>query len=309
MAMNEEKSGLVMVLQRIPLPACAWVPCKREFALMPRAGRDDDDRRTFHERSALAKLREQIESARSMLETPPIDADRLEAWERRTKWIVESVYGPESPAIQRFGQPPVTATGANAAWGHSQRSARLQKHVRHLEALVEAIPPPASAALQEPRRSEYASDDRVFLVHGHADGVVNEVARFLEGLKLEVIVLREQPNLSKTIIEKFEEYADVRFAVVLLYGDDRGGLAAEPPEAYRPRARQNVVFELGYFIGRLGRDRVCALHAPGVELPSDYAGVGCVSLDDSTGWRLALARELKAAALRIDVDAALSRES
>jgi hypothetical protein len=269
---------------------------------------DHDDTRS-HERSARGELSAQIESARVMLDAPPIDADCLAAWETRTRWIVESAYGPESPAVQRFSQLPGTPAGANTAWADSQRSARLQKHVRHLEALVTAIPPEAQTVSGVLPQPDHPSVKRVFLVHGHADGVVNEVARFLQGLRLEVVVLREQPNLSRTIIEKFEEYADVRFAVVLLYGDDRGGLATESPEAYRPRARQNVVFELGYFIyfiGRLGRDRVCGLCAPGIELPSDYAGVGCVNLDDRDGWRMALARELKAAALDIDMDAALS---
>jgi predicted nucleotide-binding protein len=275
---------------------------------MPRAGSNDDETRArLLEGAAYAPLRAQIESARAMLAARPIDADRFTAWETRTLGILESTYSSESPTLQRFIQPPVVEAGANAAWADNQRSARLEKHVRHLEALLETIPPGAQAVAAG--RPGSAMGNRVFLVHGHADSLVNEVARFLEGLKLEVVVLREQPNMSKTIIEKFEDYAEVRFAVVLLYGNDRGGLATEPTESYRLRARQNVIFELGYFIGRLGRDRVCALHAPGVELPSDYAGIGCVGLDDPGGWRLPLARELMAAALDIDMAAAVSRQS
>ena len=73
----------------------------------------------------------------------------------------------------------------------------------------------------------------------------------------------------------------------------------------KARARQNVVFELGYFIGRLGRNRVCALYAEGVEIPSDYSGVVYTKLDASGAWRLELAKELKAAGLPVDMNLAL----
>jgi predicted nucleotide-binding protein len=131
------------------------------------------------------------------------------------------------------------------------------------------------------------------------------VARFLEKLDQDVIILREQPNEGRTVIEKFEDYADVGFAVVLLTPDNKGGLADQPTEKQKPRARQNVVFELGYFIGRLGRSRVCALYREGVEIPSDYSGVAYIPMDDKGGWRLDLAKEMKAAKLHIDMNKAV----
>ncbi len=100
---------------------------------------------------------------------------------------------------------------------------------------------------------------RIFLVHGHDEAVLQEVARFLEQLDQDVIVLREQPNRGRTIVEKFEDFSDVGFAVVLLTADDRGGPIAATFDEQQPRARQNVILELGYFLGRLGRSRVCAL--------------------------------------------------
>ena len=117
-------------------------------------------------------------------------------------------------------------------------------------------------------------------------------------------ILREQPNRGRTIIEKFEDYADVGFAVVLLTPDDRGGTISGKPEKYMPRARQNVIFELGYFIGRLTRNRVCALYAAGVEIPSDYNGVLFIELDDKGAWKLEVAKEMKAAGLDIDMNLA-----
>lgn len=115
------------------------------------------------------------------------------------------------------------------------------------------------------------------------------------------MVLREQPNQGRTVIEKFEDYSDVGFAVILLTPDDLGGKSASE---LLPRARQNVIFELGYFLAKLGRDRVCALHVPTLEIPSDYP-VLYVPFDDQGGWKIELAKEMKAAELNIDMNLAL----
>jgi predicted nucleotide-binding protein len=147
-------------------------------------------------------------------------------------------------------------------------------------------------------RSDAVRPNAVFLVHGHDLGRVETVARFLEKLGLDVVVLKEQPNQGQTVIEKFERHADVGFAVVLMTPDDLGKAAAETE--LHPRARQNVLLELGYFMARLGRARVCALHAEGVEIPSDYSGVLWISFDPADGWRASLVKELKAAGLQFD---------
>jgi predicted nucleotide-binding protein len=118
---------------------------------------------------------------------------------------------------------------------------------------------------------------------------------------VEAIVLSEHPNEGRTIIEKFEHYADVTYAVVLLTPGDRGH-SAEEGVMPRPRARQNVVLELGYFIGRLSRRRVCALYKGTIELPSDMHGILCVPMDGGDGWQLKLAKEMKAAGLDVDMN-------
>lgn len=120
-------------------------------------------------------------------------------------------------------------------------------------------------------------------------------------MELKPVVLHEQPNEGRTIIEKFEDYTDVRFAVVLLTPDDVGGLQDNAGDT-KPRARQNVIFEFGYFIGKLGRERVCALVKGNVEKPSDYDGVLYIQLDDSEGWKMRLVRELKSAGYNIDAN-------
>lgn len=135
---------------------------------------------------------------------------------------------------------------------------------------------------------------RVFVVHGHDEGAQQAVARFLEKLGLEPIILHEQVSRGKTIIEKIERYGEVNFAVILLTPDDVGAAKAARKKL-RPRARQNVIAELGYFVGRLKRERVCLLRKGDVEWPSDFAGAAYIELDDHEGWQKKLAKELNAA--------------
>ncbi len=137
----------------------------------------------------------------------------------------------------------------------------------------------------------------VFLVHGHDEGAREAVARFLEGLGLRPVILHEQTNQGRTIMEKIEAHSEVGFAVVLLTPDDVGCAKGGTPV---PRARQNVLLELGYFLGHLKRQRVCALKRGEVDIPSDFAGVVYQTFDDGGGWKTALGRELQAAGYIID---------
>jgi len=151
---------------------------------------------------------------------------------------------------------------------------------------------------------------RIFIVHGHDEGAKQTVARFLENLDLEVIILHEQPDKGKTIIEKLEANSsdvDIGYAVVLLTPDDLGSTVSKgdknrPKLPLKKRARQNVVFELGYFIAKLGRERVRALYTEGVKLPSDYKGVLYTEFDSTGAWKLELAREIKAVGIELDLN-------
>ncbi len=145
---------------------------------------------------------------------------------------------------------------------------------------------------------------RVFIVHGRDEAAKEAAARFVARLNLEPIILHEQPNGGRTIIEKLEEHLDVDFAIVLLTPDDVGAISTDPANL-KSRARQNVVLELGLFLGALGRNKVCALHKGALELPSDFAGVVYVPMDDAGGWRLLLAREMKQAGMAIDLNLAM----
>lgn len=154
----------------------------------------------------------------------------------------------------------------------------------------------AAPGVSEPK------ENSVFLIHGHDEGTKEKVARFLERIGLSVVILHEQVNRGMTIIEKFESFANkAGFAVALFTPDDIGyPLTSEKNQ--QPRARQNVVLETGYFIGKLGRPRVFLLHKGSIELPSDIFGVVYSQMDDANGWQLSLARELKAVGYEIDLN-------
>jgi len=130
-----------------------------------------------------------------------------------------------------------------------------------------------------------------FIVHGHDAARKFEIARFIENdLKRKIIILHEQPNKGLTIMEKFESYSSVDFAVALWTADDLAKVKGE--ENYRSRARQNVIFETGFFIGKLGRKNVIVLYENGVEIPSDYSGVIFIALAEN--WKDDLRKEIDA---------------
>jgi predicted nucleotide-binding protein len=155
-------------------------------------------------------------------------------------------------------------------------------------------------------KGESMPTNKVFLVHGRDNEVKQTVARFLEHLGFDPIILHEKPGGGRTIIEKIEHYGKgVEYAVVLLAPDDEGHLR-DSSEDYKPRARQNVIFELGYFIGKLGRGRVSAIKVgDDIEGLSDFGGVEYIPWDAHDGWQKKLARELVAAGFSVDTSALL----
>ncbi len=152
--------------------------------------------------------------------------------------------------------------------------------------------------------SDAVTKDGIFIVHGHDNAMKEAVARVVLSLGLNPIILNEQANEGNTIIEKFEKYANVGFAVVLLSPDDRGYAVAAGQSTAKCRARQNVVFELGYFAGKHGRSRVFSLYREGAdfETPSDISGVAYTHYDDHGAWKTSLIKELKAAGYSVDAN-------
>ncbi len=140
---------------------------------------------------------------------------------------------------------------------------------------------------------------KVFIVHGHDNEAKTEVARYIENLGLEAIILHEQASGGKTIIEKIENYTNVGFGIVLYTPCDEGAKLGSG-DAFQPRARQNVLLEHGYLMGKLGRNKVCALVKGNVETPSDISGIVYIEMDDRRAWHRDIAKEMTAAGYLID---------
>ena len=142
---------------------------------------------------------------------------------------------------------------------------------------------------------------KVFIVHGRDNEAKFEVSRFIENLGLEPIILHEQASLGKTIIEKIEHYAnDADFAIILYTPCDNGRGIHESNVAPKNRARQNVIFEHGYLMSKLGRENVCALVKGDIETPNDISGVVYINLDPYEGWKRAVSKELESCGYTIN---------
>ena len=140
----------------------------------------------------------------------------------------------------------------------------------------------------------------VFIVHGHDDKLKLEVARFLEKLNLNAVILSEQANQGMTIIEKIDANTNVGYGIVLYTPCDKGGTKDTNFENMQFRARQNVIFEHGYLLAKLGRGKVCALLDGDVEQPSDINGVLYVSIKDN--WKNSIIKELQAVGYDVDAN-------
>lgn len=188
-------------------------------------------------------------------------------------------------------------SGDFATWidhEHHWRAYGVQFFRADVEDLVASLPIAASV-VDSPKENKKSR--RVFVVYGHDEGSREAVARFLHQLGFEPIVLHERANEGRTVIEKVEAHSDVPFVVVLLTPDDEGCEKGATP---RSRPRQNVLLELGDFVGRLGRKNVCVFTRGEIEWPSDLVGVVHVPFDGPGAWKITLGKELKAAGFEVD---------
>lgn len=242
-------------------------------------------------------------------------------WHRKVQVAITNTFEKESEHIEAFNEisfsPSVYVVSGTPGEGYPEFQEAYLRGLELAEAILESMieeieeyweeeaQTPTLSSDQERERIVVKADTKeVFIIHGRDNEAKETVARFLEKLNLEPVILHEQPNEGRTIIEKFEKYARAAFAVVLLTPDDVGALQIDK-DKLQHRARQNVIFEFGYFIDRLGRKRVCALTKGDLEMPSDYDGVLYVPLDDAGLWNMPLVRELKTAGLNVDANLAL----
>ena len=283
----------------------------------PQPPASDPELRVSHE-EATRRISERIALGEELLKRQLQGAEQLEeASNERDRWnnynaeLLKRLFTTHKFADDYLSWAGMFAVGGSYSWQEKLQAHRedLRDRINRLNTVhdcIELVPVagdirPTALSVGRPKRT-----NKIFVVHGHDEGARESIARFLEKLGLQAIILHEQASAGKTIVEKLEHYAGVDFAVVLLTPDDVGGPKMATGSDLKPRARQNVVLELGLFVGKLGRDKVCALYKGGqLELPSDYLGVVYVALDDGDGWRLRLARELRTAGFDVDMNLAL----
>jgi predicted nucleotide-binding protein len=282
-----------------------WAIKDRElFAVLGKAGYafSDSDVARFENKQLPAPSRRELLEARNIISewshtklddflleagVPDLEASRALGSRRdRANAIIE--YALANPSATTAEKSMFSAFIARAAAKQQEASRPI------LDASVVNAPVEPVTA-----KSKSAPDDRVpnrvFIVHGQKDTARTAVVEVLTRLGLEAIVLHEQPNMGRHLLTKFIEEADlVTFAIVLMTDDDVGSLKGDK---LAPRARQNVILELGYFLSHLGQQRVCALITPGLETPSDFDGIAYIRMDDARNWERELLRELRAAGM------------
>ncbi len=178
----------------------------------------------------------------------------------------------------------------------------IDKQITFLESIIERLDLiPTKEEGKTNNEMKAINTNKIFIVHGHNETIKEKVARLLENLKLEPIILHEQTDKGMTIIEKFEQHSnDVNFAIILLTADDEG--KAKKEKGYKPRARQNVIFEMGYFFAKLERKNVFLLKENEVENPSDLSGIIYTPYDDQGAWRYSLVKQLRELGYNISAD-------
>lgn len=233
-----------------------------------------------------------------------LDRDELRAFYYEVELVAHEVLGSD-PIPDVVWRPPYRQSSAVAPKDprevlHGELETTL-RFLQSLQADIEKLTMPLTATDPTTETPTAALErDKIFVVHGRNLGIRHAVCDFLRGLEKEPLVLAELPSGGRTLIEKFEHYATyATYAIILLTPDDIGGLKTSSDA--QNRARQNVIFELGYFIGKFGRGHVCLMSTPDVELPSDLNGVVYVPIDEQNQWGWQLVHEFLHAQIALDV--------
>ena len=241
-----------------------------------------------------------------------ISSSDFQSWKSKVERFLINTYGDTSFEVKDFKNKSFRYIGTKYIWDHNDRiryanlnkvqyKKDLETTTNILREYLSEIENNTSQNTINQSENKTLASTKVFIVHGHNETVKIDVARTLEKLGLEAIILHEKTDEGKTIIEKFEKNAiNVGFAVILLTADDEG--KAKREKDYKNRARQNVVFEMGYFMGKLGRDRVLLLLDKGVEKPGDLDGIVYTPIDEHDAWKYKLCDELKAAGYDVSKD-------
>jgi hypothetical protein len=220
-----------------------------------------------------------------------------ERWKSLSVEALGHIYGGDSKEAREFDQSGSVYIAVGGTPWHVRAQQALERHgssLNVLQSLVERLEfaeePLGLATNPEPEEKSVPTG--VFVVHGHNELIREQVARTInEDGGRKAVILHEQANRGQTLIEKFERHAsEAGWAVILLTADDVGGTS---DDNLHPRARQNVVLEMGFFYGRLGREHVAVLYEEGVQLPSDTDGIAYIPLDRGGAWKARVLREIE----------------
>lgn len=225
----------------------------------------------------------------------------FEAWQTKAERFLIKKYGKNSLEHTKFGETNFSPLVWDYVDEEQNRMNAIEtcrdgllscKYVfkTYLEEMKEEEEPAA-----QPQPAQLGNMNKIFIVHGHDGELKHSVARIVEKQGIEAVILSEQANQGRTIIEKFEANSDVGGAICLFTADDVG--KAKDASSENSRARQNVVLETGYFMGKHGRDHVVILADSGIEIPSDLSGV---VYTNTSNWEIGLLKDLKAMGYEVD---------
>jgi predicted nucleotide-binding protein len=160
---------------------------------------------------------------------------------------------------------------------------------------------PPSTGVSDPSQS---TKNDILLIHGQDKTAEESVLKFIEELGLRALTVHEAANISRSLIENFGKASDIHFVILLVTPDTLSPLQDQSGER-KAWANQNTIFELGYFLGRLGPGKVCVLYKEGMKITVDISGVENIPMDSRGGWRLLVAKEIKQTGIEIDLNKAI----
>jgi len=258
----------------------------------------------------LNELKVQVE------QLPLRDSNKLDALKRRTHLLIDKIFGNDSKyhssvnsisfrprmVVSTIGGPPNSGP-YDRAWKTGK-----ENYINLVNTMLEDITLTIemSGSEKQIQNEENIKEltDKIFIVHGHNEEMKQSVARTIEKLDLKPIILHEKANKGRTIIQKFIDHSDVGFAIILMSADDYGFSIKKTATDARLRSRQNVILELGFFLGKLGIDRVIAIfeQTENFDIPSDYDGVIFIPYDKDGKWKFDIIKELKALDYQVDAN-------
>jgi predicted nucleotide-binding protein len=255
----------------------------------------------------MTKMKEFIERAEKLYDSG-VNEPEFKAWKDDVVRFLKKMYGLDSHEATAFDQIEyynfyLTVDVDNGRW-HGNKSKEKDVFQKGLKTAIlylknyESDKGIDNEERIQKNTNETVNNEHIFIVHGRNDGVKAQVANFLLKLGIKPIILHEQMNKGKTIIEKFEKHSDVKASIILFTSDDVGKFKDD--SEFEKRARQNVIFEAGYFIGKLGREFTIILLEHGLKMPSDLAGYIYFEIDQNERWQLDIAKELKG--MKFDID-------